>query len=176
MLGPAGCAGSGLPRRRRAPVGRAGRLRPLCRRAGAGFSIKWSTSGSCSLPRRCSPFCRRLHFVAFRGTDNTLVGWKEDFNMTFQTPVARQLEAADYLRRAAGGPARDAHSRGTLQRAGNWRSMPPPAPDRGGARAHPPRSGPSTGRALRDSLLRTEGYLAVREKLRTFVPQSSVVG
>ncbi|HBD71134.1 MAG TPA: hypothetical protein DC019_01590, partial [Ruminococcus sp.] len=22
-------------------------------------------------------------YVAFRGTDNTLVGWKEDFNMSF---------------------------------------------------------------------------------------------
>lgn len=41
------------------------------------------------------------HFVAFRGTDGTLVGWKEDFNMAFQYPVPAQATAADYLARVA---------------------------------------------------------------------------
>lgn len=36
-------------------------------------------------------------YVAFRGTDNTLVGWKEDFNMSFQTAVPSQLAAVQYL-------------------------------------------------------------------------------
>ena len=30
-------------------------------------------------------------FVAFRGTDRSLVGWKEDFNMAFQEAVPAQL-------------------------------------------------------------------------------------
>ena len=29
----------------------------------------------------------QLTYVAFRGTDDTLVGWKEDFNMSFISPV-----------------------------------------------------------------------------------------
>lgn len=36
-------------------------------------------------------------YVAFRGTDSTVVGWKEDFNMTFLSPVPAQEEAAAYL-------------------------------------------------------------------------------
>ncbi|MDY2778178.1 MAG: DUF2974 domain-containing protein [Collinsella sp.] len=36
-------------------------------------------------------------YVAFRGTDSTVVGWKEDFNMTFLRPVPAQEEAARYL-------------------------------------------------------------------------------
>ena len=36
-------------------------------------------------------------FVAFRGTDDTLVGWKEDFNMCFSEGTGGQLQAADYL-------------------------------------------------------------------------------
>ena len=36
------------------------------------------------------------HFVAFRGTDGTLVGWKEDFNMAFTCPVPAQRLAARY--------------------------------------------------------------------------------
>lgn len=35
--------------------------------------------------------------VSFRGTDSTIVGWKEDFNMTFLNPVPAQEEAASYL-------------------------------------------------------------------------------
>lgn len=36
-------------------------------------------------------------YLSFRGTDNTVVGWKEDFNMTFETGVPSQLSAASYL-------------------------------------------------------------------------------
>lgn len=41
-------------------------------------------------------------FVAFRGTDNTLVGWKEDFNLSFQTSIPSQVSALRYLERVAG--------------------------------------------------------------------------
>ncbi|MBR1853623.1 MAG: DUF2974 domain-containing protein [Lachnospiraceae bacterium] len=40
-------------------------------------------------------------YVAFRGTDETFVGWKEDFNMAFLYPVPGQLYAAKYLNMAA---------------------------------------------------------------------------
>ena len=33
--------------------------------------------------------------ISFRGTDNTLVGWKEDFNMSFVCPVAGQVLAVE---------------------------------------------------------------------------------
>lgn len=41
-------------------------------------------------------------FISFRGTDNTVVGWKEDFNMSFETAVPAQLEAVEYVRRVSG--------------------------------------------------------------------------
>lgn len=41
-------------------------------------------------------------FVAFRGTDNTLVGWKEDFNISFSTSIPSQKSALRYLERVAG--------------------------------------------------------------------------
>ena len=37
-------------------------------------------------------------YVALRGTDNTLVCWKEDFNMAFSCPVPAQTEALRYLK------------------------------------------------------------------------------
>ncbi len=36
-------------------------------------------------------------YVSFRGTDNSLVGWKEDFNMAFETDVPSQVRAVEYL-------------------------------------------------------------------------------
>ena len=40
-------------------------------------------------------------FVAFRGTDSTVVGWKEDFNMSLSSEVPSQGAALDYIVRAA---------------------------------------------------------------------------
>lgn len=42
-----------------------------------------------------------LCYVAFRGTDSTFIGWKEDFNMAFKTPVPSQEEAVRYIEKAA---------------------------------------------------------------------------
>ncbi len=36
-------------------------------------------------------------FVAFRGTDGTLIGWKEDFQLSYRYPVPAQEESARYL-------------------------------------------------------------------------------
>ena len=36
-------------------------------------------------------------YVSFRGTDNTIVGWKEDFNMSFKSHIASQISAKKYL-------------------------------------------------------------------------------
>ena len=71
--------------------------------------------------------CRRetkpFSFIAFRGTDSTLVGWKEDFMISFTRPKA-QLLSAEYAKNLleedtalnSGGPARDwyiaGHSKG----------------------------------------------------------------
>ena len=43
----------------------------------------------------------RLHYIAFRGTDTSLVGWKEDFNLAYSENIPSQQRAALYLRRTA---------------------------------------------------------------------------
>ena len=40
-------------------------------------------------------------YVSYRGTDNTLVGWKEDFNMSFKELVPAQTTAKEYLNQVA---------------------------------------------------------------------------
>lgn len=41
-------------------------------------------------------------YIAFRGTDETIVGWKEDFNMAFLTPVPGQAYSVKYLNMVMG--------------------------------------------------------------------------
>lgn len=41
------------------------------------------------------------YYIAFRGTDDTIVGWKEDFNMSFKAPVPSQEQALYYLNQIA---------------------------------------------------------------------------
>ena len=40
-------------------------------------------------------------YVAFRGTDSTVVGWKEDFNLAFEQAIPSQLAARGYLEKVA---------------------------------------------------------------------------
>lgn len=42
-----------------------------------------------------------VYYIAYRGTDENLVGWKEDFTLAFSEPVVGQLYAARYMRKAA---------------------------------------------------------------------------
>ncbi|MCR4740662.1 MAG: DUF2974 domain-containing protein [Lachnospiraceae bacterium] len=42
-------------------------------------------------------FPGKLAYVAFRGTDDSITGWKEDFNMVYESPVPAQLHALSYL-------------------------------------------------------------------------------
>lgn len=39
--------------------------------------------------------------VLYRGTDETIIGWKEDFNMAFQYPVPCQMSGRRYLERVS---------------------------------------------------------------------------
>jgi len=113
-------------------------------------------------------------FLAFRGTDNTLVGWKEDFNMSFQDAVPAQWAARDYLERCArhlSGPLiLGGHSKG-----GNLAvfsaSMCQPQTRRRIKEIYN-HDGPGFG----DLVMNSSGYKTLVSRIHTYIPQSSVVG
>ncbi len=59
---------------------------------------------------------KALTYVVFRGTDESIVGWKEDLNLAFSEPVPGQLHSVPYLEQAAqtieGGFYVGGHSKG----------------------------------------------------------------
>lgn len=113
-------------------------------------------------------------FLAFRGTDATLVGWKEDFNMSFQDFVPAQTEASRYLQDFAaafsGNFSLGGHSKG-----GNLAVF---AAAKCGApvQARVARVYNFDGPGFSDYLLKDPGYLAIVPKLHSFLPESSIIG
>jgi hypothetical protein len=114
------------------------------------------------------------YFIAYRGTDNTLVGWKEDFNMSFTDIVPSQQEAVVWLQMVARilkGPLRiGGHSKGGNLAAYAASFCDPKIQRR--ILAVYNNDGPGFNKALLDK----HGYLAIKDRLCSFVPESSVIG
>ena len=113
-------------------------------------------------------------FLSFRGTDNSLVGWKEDFNMTFQQTIPAQRLALQYVREVALEHYRPirlgGHSKG-----GNLAVF-------AAARSSPmiqeriEEVFNNDGPGFTKYLMGDPGYVAMVPKIKTYVPQSSVIG
>jgi len=114
------------------------------------------------------------HYVAFRGTDSTIVGWREDFNMAFESPVPAQSAAVKYLNEAAAlidGPLiLGGHSKGGNLAVYAAAHADPMTQSR--IRAVYSFDGPG----LDDATMASEGYANIARRIRSFVPQHSVVG
>lgn len=114
------------------------------------------------------------HFVAFRGTDDTIAAWREDLNMSAHDAVPAQLDAAQYLRRAGwkydGALRTGGHSKG-----GNLAVYAAMC-------AEPELSerildvynfdGPGFRYTVKDD----PGYQRIRDKIRMVIPQYAMVG
>lgn len=114
------------------------------------------------------------YFIAFRGTDDTLVGWKEDFNMTFTCPVPAQRSAAVYveriMRQISGEFLLGGHSKGGNLAVYAAAFCPEELQRRIVAVYN------NDGPGFDERVLSTVGYKRICERVQTYVPQSSVVG
>ena len=113
-------------------------------------------------------------FLAFRGTDYSLVGWKEDFNMSFQQTVPAQRLALQYTREVAAQyviPLRlGGHSKGgNLAVFSAARSSPMLQQRILEVYNH-------DGPGFTQYMMGDPGYIAMVPRIRTFIPQSSVIG
>ena len=115
-------------------------------------------------------------FVSFMGTDTSLVGWKEDFNMSFLSAVPAQERAAVYsAAMAAACPSRKlrigGHSKGGNLAA--WAAIHIPA-DLQKRRLLAAYN--NDGPGFSHDMVETEAYRRVADKLHTYIPESSIVG
>ena len=115
-------------------------------------------------------------FVAFMGTDTSLVGWKEDFNMSFLSAVPAQERAAAYTVEMAVACRRCKLRIGGHSKGGNlaaWAAIHIPENlQKRRLLAAYNNDGPGFSHDMVDS----EAYRRVADKLHTYVPESSIVG
>lgn len=115
------------------------------------------------------------YLVVFRGTDDTLIGWKEDFHMTYMDHVPAQKRAASYLQHVMkefpkGRFLVAGHSKG-----GNLATYACSyLPDSLFERVDAIYSYDAPG--LNKAIIETEGYQRTSPNIRRFVPQGSIVG
>ena len=113
-------------------------------------------------------------FITYRGTDANVVGWKEDFNMSFSSVVPAQLEAVSYLEKIAiktnGLLLICGHSKGgnlAIYAASSCTKK---------TRRRIARIYSNDAPGFHRQFIQSDGFRKVRRRIHSFVPQSSVVG
>jgi len=114
-------------------------------------------------------------YVAFRGTDDTLVGWKEDFNMAFLPQIPSQKMAVEYLKEVAARYPRKKIYVGGHSKGGNLTVF---AAVFCGARVQRRIAAAysNDGPGFKEPMVGRAEYEAVRGRIFSIIPQSSVVG
>lgn len=113
-------------------------------------------------------------FVVFRGTDNSVVGWKEDFNMSFLSHIPAQLAARSYLdfsmkdndfKFYVGGHSKggnlaiyssifvDDHLKNRISKIYNF-----------------------DGPGFNKDIINNTGYDKILKKIKTYIPEEAIVG
>ena len=122
----------------------------------------------------CYQWKEDSRWIIFRGTDESLTGWKEDFMMTYSDLIPAQTDAIEYLRKQA------ATFLGTLNVSGHSKggnlslyasAMQEEAVQN---RIHKIYCWDSPG--VHRSILNTVGYQRVVSKAKRYIPQDSIVG
>ncbi len=113
-------------------------------------------------------------YVAYRGTDESIVGWKEDFNMAFLSPVPGQEYSVGYLNSVAeriGCPLYvGGHSKGgnlAVYSAMNCREK---------VQDRILRIYSMDGPGFRPEVLERCGYNKIADRVTKILPQSSLIG
>lgn len=113
-------------------------------------------------------------YVAFRGTDNTIVGWREDFTISYLSETPGQYEAVRYLNQIASRTDRPlwvgGHSKGgnlAVYAAAFCEEAVKPR-----IRSVFSNDGPG----FNQSVTETENYQRILDKVHLIIPESSVIG
>ncbi len=116
-----------------------------------------------------------IAFISFRGTDDRIIGWKEDFNLSYMT-VPAETEAVLYLQEVMGGRRQEirmgGHSKGGhLAIYAATQTLPEIA-----QRIKNIYSFDGPGFGFNKEILETPQFTFIEQKIEKFIPQTSIVG
>ena len=118
--------------------------------------------------------CDRSAYIAYRGTDATLVGWKEDLKLGYSEPLRSQELAVEYIEKASsyftGQFRTGGHSKGgnlavyaAMFCSGECRKRIGSIYDHDGP-------------GFRPEIIKEGHYASIKNKIHKFIPRSSIVG
>ena len=114
------------------------------------------------------------YILTFRGTDDSIIGWKEDFHMTYMDQVPAQKTAVNYLRKAMdalpGQFILTGHSKGGNLASYAASQIEPEYQER----IQSIYSYDAPG--LNHSVITSQGYQTISDKIKRYIPQGSIVG
>lgn len=124
--------------------------------------------------------CPDEHFIAFRGTDNSIAGWKEDFRMSFQEEVLAQSQSVSYAHEIITALKGKFYHKSRFYLGGH---------SKGGnlavyAATHvKPRMRSqivkiynNDGPGFHENVIKSEGYQSMSGIIETIIPKSSLIG
>lgn len=112
--------------------------------------------------------------VSFRGTDNTVIGWKEDFNMSFEDKIPAQNSSVKYLNKVMEKSNEDiitvGHSKGGNLAIYSSIFVKDEYIDRIKEIYN------FDGPGFNINVLNNENYIKLKNKIKTFIPEDAIVG
>lgn len=113
-------------------------------------------------------------YVAFSGTDNTIVGWRENFNMGYLSETPGQLKAVAYLNEIVGEQHRvvrvGGHSKGGNLSVYAAVKCDPQVQEKIIMVYS------NDGPGFKKDMIESEAYQAMLPRIKTILPESSIVG
>lgn len=113
-------------------------------------------------------------YLSYGGTDNTLLGWKEDFNLSFMINIPSQLEGLKYIKKVAKKYTEKMHL-GGHSKGGNiavYSAIFAPKTIQKRIIDITNHDGPGFDK----SIIEREEYKKIIKKVHTYIPQSSIIG
>ena len=116
-----------------------------------------------------------IAFISFRGTDDRIIGWKEDFNLSYMT-VPAETEAVLYMQEVMGGRTQEirmgGHSKGGhLAIYAATQTLPEIT-----HRIKKIYSFDGPGFGFNKEILETPEFTFIEQKIEKYIPQTSIVG
>ena len=113
--------------------------------------------------------------VSYRGTDDTVIGWREDFNLAFLRQTPSQKMATEYLNKIS-----DKYNKGKIYICGHSKggnlSVYASSVCRPDVQKRIERIFSYDGPGQSNELVASEGYERICNRIDSFIPQSSLIG
>ena len=113
-------------------------------------------------------------YISYRGTDNTFIGWKEDFYLSYTTGTNGQKAAVAYINQLFENETLPIHV-GGHSKGGNL-AIYAACHCKEAIRNHITKVWSNDGPGFQGEMLQSPAYQAIQDKITLIIPDSSIIG